>query len=77
MSYDASKEDYISIGILSNQEDFCANDYKVIWEMLKKYEKEKVVPDETVVREAIGKWNLQHGTWTTSKGFEFGKEGVW
>lgn len=55
VSYDASKEDYISIGILSNQEDFCANDYKVIWEMLKKYEKEKVVPDETVVREAIGK----------------------
>lgn len=54
VSYDATKEDYITIGILSGQEDFCANDYQVIWEMLKKYEKGEVISTESVVKEAIG-----------------------
>lgn len=54
VSYDATKEDYISIGILSGQEDFCEEDYQMIWEMLKKYEKGKVVSNKTVVGTAIG-----------------------
>ena len=54
VSYDATKEDYISIGILSGQEDFCEEDYQMIWEMLKKYEKGKVVSIKTVVGTAIG-----------------------
>lgn len=54
VSYDATKEDCISIGILSGQEDFCEEDYQMIWEMLKKYEKGKVVSNKTVVGTAIG-----------------------
>ena len=54
VSYDATKTDYITIGILSGQEDFCENDFRVIWEMLKQYEKRKDISIEKMVRKAIG-----------------------
>ena len=54
VSYDATKEDYLSVGILSGQEDFCENDYQVIWEMLKKYEERKDISTEKMVGKAIG-----------------------
>lgn len=44
VTYDATEEEYIGIGILSGQTDFSEDDYEVIWEMLKKYEKGKIKP---------------------------------
>lgn len=44
VTYDATEEEYIGIGILSGQTDFSQEDYEVIWEMLKKYEKGKINP---------------------------------